>query len=612
MEPQTRAQTPTRPLTLDPADLPSPSPSVLQIIRACAGQEVTSRKLARLVSLDSVLTAALLRIVNSAYFGFAGKIKTIPHAITIIGVRSLRNLVLCISVRDTLQARAIPGFDGAAYTDDVLRRAVSARCLGATVGLDEEECFTLGLLQDFGLLALCYGLPEQASRYHELRQATPEQRNDIERIAFGATHDRVGQTLARAWGLPEDFVAAIGEHHQGLEPSAPERRPKLVHIAQCADWMAAVFSATAKQQTLQICQHHLDAFWGIDAKHCERLLAQVSESVEQAATDLGMPLRHHVTFEQIMREANLRLAAENLSYQELVWRLQETLQERDRLARERDRELQLAREIQRGLQPDHQSPAWPVTGLNVPARELSGDFFDYFRLADGRIYFGLADVAGKGINAALLMVKTSSLFRCLGKGAPGPSILLRQINDELCETATRGMFVTMVAGLYDARLGELRLVNAGHPPALLFAPNGAVRSIAAQTPPLGIFPGNPCPEVALQLAGGSLYLFSDGVIEGGLADGSALGLRGLVRLLTGLRERPPTQRLQAVVANLKGRQPYPQRRHHAAATGRYRRCPLGIWLNFAFQPAQNNCAPCAMVFVTPLGPWDSPARSSMT
>ncbi len=541
---------PTLPASFDPADLPSPSPAVLQIIRACSRQEITSRQLSRLVSMDAVLTAALLRIVNSAYFGFAEKIKTIPHAVTIIGTRSLRNLVLCISVRDALRAKTIPGFDRAAYTDDVLRRAVCARCLGTTQGLDGDECFTLGLLQDFGLLALCYVLPEHAGRYAELRCASPEGRYHLETNYFGTTHDRVGQALASAWGLPEEFATAIGCHHWSeMQNSSPER--KLARIALCADWMTAVFTATAKHATLADCQQHLQASFGMDATACEQLLERASELVEQAAADLGMHLHEHISFEHVMREANLRLAAENLSYQDLVWQLQETLQERDRLAHELNRELELAREIQRSLLPRDNDAALPLTGLNVPARQLSGDFYDYFRLPDGRLYFSLADVAGKGTNAALLMVKTGTLFRSLGKRLTAPEALLQQINEELCETAIRGMFVTMIAGLYDPHRGQLRLVNAGHPPALLLARHGKVQAIAAAAPPLGILSGHEFPAITVTLGRSALYLFSDGVIEGKLEDGRALGLRGLMRLLLALRELPPADRLQAVVARLQ-------------------------------------------------------------
>ena len=88
------------------------------------------------------------------------------------------------------------------------------------------------------------------------------------------------------------------------------------------------------------------------------------------------------------------------------------------------RELELAAEIQRGLLPEDRGDGFPVHGINRPARTVSGDFYDFFQLDDGRICFNLGDVSGKGMNAALLMAKTASLYRCLGKTIHQSGLLL--------------------------------------------------------------------------------------------------------------------------------------------------------------------------------------------
>ena len=125
--------------------------------------------------------------------------------------------------------------------------------------------------------------------------------------------------------------------------------------------------------------------------------------------------------DHIMRAANLQLANENLSYQELTWELEHTLEERDRVASELHQELELAREVQRSLLPKNLSKEQGIVGVNVSARMVSGDFYDYFNLYNGEIAFCIADVSGKGMNASLLMAKTSSLFRCLAKSIHDPS-----------------------------------------------------------------------------------------------------------------------------------------------------------------------------------------------
>jgi sigma-B regulation protein RsbU (phosphoserine phosphatase) len=200
--------------------------------------------------------------------------------------------------------------------------------------------------------------------------------------------------------------------------------------------------------------------------------------------------------------------------------------------------------------PAPREARFPVHGVNVPARTVSGDFFDYLTPAPGRIVFCLGDVSGKGMNAALLMAKTASLFRCLAKSIAGPGALLARLNDEICETATRGMFVTMAAGLYDVASGALRLANAGHEPPLQRRPDGRYASLPAEAPPLGIVPGSEFPEREVSLDGGCLYVFSDGLTEARDAAGRELGAAGFRRLADRHAALPLRERVEAIAAEV--------------------------------------------------------------
>ena len=218
-------------------------------------------------------------------------------------------------------------------------------------------------------------------------------------------------------------------------------------------------------------------------------------------------------------------------------------------------ELDLAAEIQRSLLPEARPEPFPIHGVNVPARTVSGDFFDFFELETGDICFSVGDVSGKGMNAALLMAKTASLFRCLGKTVRNPGRLLATINREICETATRGMFVTMVAGVFDPRTGRVRMANAGHEPPLYCNRDGHYRALEAEAPPLGILalsgPDSDYPETELFLDGGILYVFTDGVTEGYIEDGQTLGVDGLKQSFDSHRDLPVADRLNAVIARLR-------------------------------------------------------------
>lgn len=212
--------------------------------------------------------------------------------------------------------------------------------------------------------------------------------------------------------------------------------------------------------------------------------------------------------------------------------------------------LDMAAELQQSFQPECVPGHQPIWGVNLPARKVSGDFFDFYRLDEQRIAFALGDVSGKGMNAALLMAKTISLFRCLSKRIDQPSELLAAINAELCETAARGMFVTMVAGHYWTASGRVNLANAGHQPPLLRRQDRSYASFPAAAPPLGIMPSTLPPDEEIELDGGELYVFTDGLTEYRYISGEQLGVQGLIQLIEALAEAPLAKRLEALLQTL--------------------------------------------------------------
>ena len=528
-----------------PSDLPAPPKDAIRIVRACSRTGIDSRDLADIVANDPVLTAELLRVANSAFFGLVSQVRSVARAVTVLGNRALRNLVLCISMRDALRADAIPGFDIDAYWEDALRRAVSARSLAGLAGLDADECFTVGLLQDFGLLVLLYLMPDRVEHWDALVLATPDQRRDLELDLFHTTHDEVGLTLATSWGLPADLAAAMGYHHDGPPADAEPQNVMVCRVAACADWMAAAYRSDNKRLAIQRTRVLLKEHFAASPEHTDYLLQSVSEAMAEAARAMGMRVGEQVQFDRVLREANLQLAEDNLSYQELTWRLEQTLAERDRIAEELHHELQLAREVQKSLLPACSSRIPGIAGLNLSAKAVSGDFYDYYELADGRIAFCLADVSGKGMHAALLMAKTASLFRCLGKGIHDPGKLLGMLNREIFETSIRGMFVTMLAGVVEPSSGAVVLSNAGHLPALHMGCATLIEEYPANSPPLGIAPDSVFPNDTLELQGGCLYLYTDGLLEARVGD-HRLENEGLVRLLKEHAHLPLEARAAAI------------------------------------------------------------------
>ena len=104
------------------------------------------------------------------------------------------------------------------------------------------------------------------------------------------------------------------------------------------------------------------------------------------------------------------------------------------------KEIEIVGEIQKTLLSKNRKDPFPISGINIPAKIVSGDFYNFSDLGNGKYGFGVADVSGKGIKSSLLMSKASSLYRCLSKTMFSAAELLNLLNSEICETAARGMF----------------------------------------------------------------------------------------------------------------------------------------------------------------------------
>ncbi len=218
------------------------------------------------------------------------------------------------------------------------------------------------------------------------------------------------------------------------------------------------------------------------------------------------------------------------------------------------KELFMARRLQRSLLPRRRPAPFPVQGINLPAREVSGDFFDFFELPDGRIGFAVGDVSGKGMNAALLMVRTTSLLRWIGKAGQAPGQWLAQVNNELLSTVSDGMFICAAAGYLDPSERTLTWSNAGFPPPILHTADGGQQTFPAGAPPLAIIPQSGYANEQVSLDDGTMFFYSDGVTEARGDDGNMLEEAGLKALIASQAHGPAKSRLGRIVGQLRQRQ----------------------------------------------------------
>jgi phosphoserine phosphatase RsbU/P len=198
-------------------------------------------------------------------------------------------------------------------------------------------------------------------------------------------------------------------------------------------------------------------------------------------------------------------------------------------------ELKNAREVQRVLLPqeDPVVSGFRVNGTNLPAKIISGDYYDYIELPDGKLGVAVADVSGKGVAAGLLMAMCRSLLRAVSLADASPSAVLSAVNRYLFPDIREDMFISMIYGVLDPADGSLLFARAGHEPALIFRKaSGEVELSKPKGLALGIDSGNVFERVTaderIVLASGDcVLLFTDGVKEALNASEEEFGLERL-------------------------------------------------------------------------------------
>ncbi|HEX2644757.1 MAG TPA: SpoIIE family protein phosphatase, partial [Thermoanaerobaculia bacterium] len=206
-----------------------------------------------------------------------------------------------------------------------------------------------------------------------------------------------------------------------------------------------------------------------------------------------------------------------------------------------EREMHVAAEIQRQILPKGapQVPGYDIVGWNRPARQVGGDYYDFFVKGEDRVGLVVGDVSGKGIPAALLVSTLhSALSLMLDQTGFGPS-LLERLNSHILESSSSNKFITMLLAQLDPRTGDLAYLNAGHNPGLVLRLEGGVEELGSTGLPIGLLAASRFQARSLKLEPGDLVcLYSDGITECESADAEEFGVARLVEVMRGHTGRP--------------------------------------------------------------------------
>lgn len=264
--------------------------------------------------------------------------------------------------------------------------------------------------------------------------------------------------------------------------------------------------------------------------------AVIDDADRIAAGDLDHTIRGMNTAEFVRLEQSIN---------RMVQRIRHYSEEIER----KESELRIAAEIQTSFLP-RTTPA--IRGCEIaafahPAKEVGGDFYDFFGLGEGRYALVIADVAGKGVPAALYMALARTTVRTVARGCRAAAEIVRRSNETIIEDAGSVSFVTLLYAVVDEEARTLTYVNAGHNPAVLRRADGTTETLEPTGPVIGFLADMEFEEVTVPLRPGDLLVFyTDGVTEAENGEGAMFGEERLSAVIEAAADRPAGEVAEAI------------------------------------------------------------------
>jgi len=220
-------------------DLPAMPFVISQLLRSLDDTNIRAGKLAELIEKDQGLTSRVLSVANSPFYGFSRKISTVELAIVIMGLNSIKEIVIGLIVK-RLFSRGVSGLDTKEFWQYSLFCGAASRLIARKMDYPlAGEAFVAGLIHDLGVLVINKFLPNEASEIWSVSASRQLPLEEAERYVLGDSHSEIGAWLANKWRLPEHLCAAVENHHRPLDTiNGNDGVSPLTAIVSLSEWFA--------------------------------------------------------------------------------------------------------------------------------------------------------------------------------------------------------------------------------------------------------------------------------------------------------------------------------------------------------------------------------------
>jgi HD-like signal output (HDOD) protein len=287
--------------------LPSLPAAARYVLELAGKQEADVQDLAKTISQDPALSLKILRAVNSPFYGLGQKVTSISQAVALLGVNTVKTLVLSFSLVANLRSKSTPGFDHMEYWRRSMFAATAARVIASRMlPAHEEDCFVSALLMDVGALVLSQLLGSEYDSIYE-KTVSHSELMAMEAHHLGMTHPEVSGIVADNWSLPEELKVPIARHHapQEVEELLLGRVTQVVWLGgRCAD----VFINKGKTaETICAVRSSFRSLYQLDELQADSLMCLIAQRTHDLAALFDVKLNQESNYDEIINTAHERL-----------------------------------------------------------------------------------------------------------------------------------------------------------------------------------------------------------------------------------------------------------------------------------------------------------------
>jgi diguanylate cyclase (GGDEF)-like protein len=296
-------------------NLPSLPAIAMQVLDLAQRGDADIAEIARIISKDPALSGKILRTVNSSFYGRSQNVSTISHALVILGLQSVKTLVLGFSLVTNLSKSKSKGFKHITYWKRSVFGATAARTLANKTNLvQQEEAFLIALLKDIGMLVLDQVLGDSYGEIHASLKSHSEL-STAESVALGMTHAEVGGMLAEQWKLPPLLSVPIAHHHSPEQVSDPTLR-KLTELVQISGRCADVFIDEEPAAAIAEVRNRCQKQWAMKEADVDMILNDIGKRTKEVASLFEINIGSSTSYEAILKKANEALVEITLQSQQ--------------------------------------------------------------------------------------------------------------------------------------------------------------------------------------------------------------------------------------------------------------------------------------------------------